>query len=168
MSFDYLITNPPYGKDWKVDADAVNQEAERGDLGRFAAGLPRKSDGQMLFLEHLVAHMKPAQEGGSRIAIVMNASPLFAGDAGGGESQIRRWILERDLLECIVALPEQIFYNTGIATYVWVLTNRKPADRRGVVQLIDATDLWTPMRRSLGDKRRLLSDDQIAEIVEGV
>ena len=163
--FDYLITNPPYGKDWKADADAVDREAERGFMGRFGAGLPRKSDGQMLFLQHLIGRMKRVEDGGARVAIVMNGSPLFAGDAGGGESEIRRWILESDLLEAIVALPEQIFYNTGIATYVWLLTNRKEARRLGKVQLIDATGLWTPMRRNLGDKRRELSDDQIAEIV---
>lgn len=154
MHFDYLITNPPYGKDWKRDEEDVRSEYERGSGGRFVAGLPRISDGQMLFLQHMLAHMKPADEDGSRVAIIMNGSPLFTGDAGSGESEIRRWILENDWLEALVALPEQLFYNTGIATYVWVLTNRKSKERKGKVQLINATSFWTPMRKSLGDKRR--------------
>ena len=153
--FDYQIANPPYGKDWKRDQEAVEEEHERGFSGRFGAGLPRISDGQLLFLQHMLAHMKPVDEGGSRVAIIMNGSPLFTGDAGSGESEIRRWILENDWLEALIALPEQLFYNTGIATYVWVLTNRKAPERKGKVQLIDATSFWTPMRRkSLGDKRR--------------
>jgi len=163
--FDYLITNPPYGKEWKQDQEAVRREATLGFGGRFGAGLPRISDGQLLFLQHLLGRMKSTDEGGSRIAIVMNGSPLFTGDAGSGESEIRRWILENDWLEAIVALPEQLFYNTGIATYVWVLTNRKPAERAGIVQLIDATSLWEPMRKSLGDKRRQISDEQRREIL---
>jgi type I restriction enzyme M protein len=162
--FDYLLTNPPYGKEWKMDQKAVETEAERGYAGRFGAGLPRISDGQLLFLQHMLNRMKGPEEGGSRVAIVMNGSPLFTGDAGGGESEIRRWILENDWLEAIVALPEQIFYNTGIPTYVWVLTNRKPKARKGKVQLIDATSVWTPMRKSLGDKRREISSEQIGEI----
>jgi type I restriction enzyme M protein len=152
--FDYLITNPPYGKDWKRDEESVKEENERGAVGRFGAGLPRISDGQLLFLQHMLYHMKPVQEGGSRVAIIMNGSPLFTGDAGSGESEIRRWILENDWLEALVAVPEQLFYNTGIATYVWVLTNRKRMERKGKVQLIDATSFWTPMRKSLGNKRR--------------
>ena len=152
--FDYLIANPPYGKDWKRDEEAVAAEHERGAAGRFGAGLPRISDGQLLFLQHMLAHMQGAEEGGSRVAIIMNGSPLFTGDAGSGESEIRRWILENDWLEALIALPEQLFYNTGIATYVWVLTNRKAAERKGKVQLIDATSFWVPMRKSLGDKRR--------------
>jgi type I restriction enzyme M protein len=152
--FDYLIANPPYGKDWKRDEDAVRAESERGTAGRFAPGLPRISDGQLLFLLHMLAHAKSPQDGGSRIAIIMNGSPLFTGDAGSGESEIRRFILESDLLEALIALPEQLFYNTGIATYVWVVTNRKRAERKGKVQLIDATSFWVPMRKSLGDKRR--------------
>jgi type I restriction enzyme M protein len=152
--FDYQIANPPYGKDWKRDEDAVREEHERGTAGRFGPGLPRISDGQLLFLLHMLAHMKEPENGGGRVAIIMNGSPLFTGDAGSGESKIRRWILENDWLEALIALPEQLFYNTGIATYVWVLTNRKTPERRGKVQLIDATSLWVPMRKSLGDKRR--------------
>jgi len=164
--FDYQIANPPYGKDWKRDKDAVEKEADKGDVGRFPAGTPRISDGQLLFLEHMLTHMKPPEEGGSRAAIIMNGSPLFTGDAGSGESEIRRWILENDWLEALIALPEQLFYNTGIATYVWVLSNRKAAERRGKVLLVDATDLWQPMRKSLGNKRREVPDDRAGEILE--
>jgi type I restriction enzyme M protein len=163
-SFDYLLTNPPYGKDWKRDKDAVEAEAERGKNGRFEAGTPRISDGQLLFLQHMLGRMNEPEQGGSRVAIVMNGSPLFTGDAGSGESEIRRWILENDWLEAIVALPEQLFYNTGIATYVWVLSNRKESRRQGKVQLIDATDFWVPMRKSLGDKRHEISPDHIRHI----
>ena len=152
--FDYLIANPPYGKDWKRDQDAVRDEHDRGAAGRFGPGLPRISDGQLLFLLHMLAHVRSRAEGGSRVAIIMNGSPLFTGDAGSGESEIRRWILENDLLEALIALPEQLFYNTGIATYVWVLTNRKRPARRGRVQLVDATAFWTLLRKSLGAKRR--------------
>lgn len=154
QTFDYLIANPPYGKDWKRDEDSVRAEHERGVAGRFSPGLPRISDGQLLFLLHMLAHAKEPKEGGSRIAIIMNGSPLFTGDAGSGESEIRRFILENDLLEALIALPEQLFYNTGIATYVWVVTNRKAPARKGKVQLIDATSFWVPMRKGLGDKRR--------------
>lgn len=164
--FDYLFANPPYGKDWKRDQVAVEAEFERGAAGRFGAGTPRISDGQLLFLQHMLSRMKSPQEGGSRVAIVMNGSPLFTGDAGSGESEIRRWILEHDWLDAIVALPEQLFYNTGIATYVWILTNRKEPRRRGKVQLIDATSSWVPMRRSLGDKRREISPTQIQGTTE--
>lgn len=168
--FDYLITNPPYGKDWKVDQDSVRAEYERGSAGRFGPGLPRIDDGQFLFLLHLLSRMREPGgtpgPGGSRVAVIMNGSPLFSGDAGSGESEIRRYVLENDLLEAIIALPEQLFYNTGIATYVWLLTNRKAAERRGVVQLIDATSHWVAMRRSLGDKRREISHEQAAEILE--
>ena len=152
--FDYLIANPPYGKDWKRDQDAVKAEHDRGAAGRFGPGLPRISDGQLLFLLHMLAHQKDPARGGSRVAIIMNGSPLFTGDAGSGESEIRRWILENDLLEALIALPEQLFYNTGIATYVWVLTNRKRPERRGRVQLIDASSFWALLRKSLGAKRR--------------
>ncbi|MYE43207.1 MAG: SAM-dependent DNA methyltransferase [Acidobacteria bacterium] len=152
--FDYLIANPPYGKDWKRDQDAVRAEHDRGAAGRFGPGLPRISDGQLLFLLHMLAHQKDPAQGGSRVAIIMNGSPLFTGDAGSGESEIRRWILEHDLLEALIALPEQLFYNTGIATYVWVLTNRKRPERRGKVQLIDASSFWVLLRKSLGAKRR--------------
>ena len=153
-AFDYMITNPPYGKDWKRDQDAVQDEHDRGAAGRFGPGLPRISDGQLLFLLHMLAHVKDPAQGGSRVAIIMNGSPLFTGDAGSGESEIRRWILENDLLEALIALPEQLFYNTGIATYVWVITNRKRPERRGKVQLIDATSFWSLLRKSLGAKRR--------------
>ena len=154
VTFDYQIANPPYGKDWKRDAETVKAEHERGGAGRFAPGLPRISDGQLLFLLHMLAHARDPKDGGSRIAIIMNGSPLFTGDAGSGESEIRRFILEHDLLEALIALPEQLFYNTGIATYVWVVTNRKAPARKSKVQLIDATSFWVPMRKSLGDKRR--------------
>ncbi|NPV58625.1 MAG: SAM-dependent DNA methyltransferase [Actinobacteria bacterium] len=163
--FDYLITNPPYGKDWKRDEEEVRWEHERGSAGRFEAGLPRISDGQLLFLQHMLSHMKPVEEGGSRVCIIMNGSPLFTGDAGSGESEIRRWVLENDWLDAIIALPEQLFYNTGIATYIWVLTNRKEQRRRGKVLLINATSLWEPMERSLGDKRRRISDGQAHHII---
>ena len=166
--FDYLLANPPYGKDWKADLDAVRDEHARGTAGRFGAGLPRISDGQLLFLQHMLSRMKPAEDGGSRVAIVMNGSPLFSGDAGGGESEIRRWILENDWLEAIVALPEQLFYNTGISTYVWVLTNRKEPARRRKMQLVDASSYWHPMKKSLGQKRRELGTDEIRRIVEMV
>jgi len=164
VNFDYLIANPPYGKDWKRDEDAVRAEHERGAAGRFGAGLPRISDGQLLFLLHMLAHAKDRKEGGSRIAIIMNGSPLFTGDAGSGESEIRRHILENDLLEALIALPEQLFYNTGIATYVWVVTNRKAPARKGKVQLIDATSFWVPMRKSLGDKRREIPLERAQDI----
>jgi len=167
--FDYLITNPPYGKDWTVDRDAVKAEHERGSLGRFGPGLPRINDGQLLFLLHLLSRMRESGgspgPGGSRVAVIMNGSPLFSGNAGGGESEIRRYVLENDLLEAIIALPEQLFYNTGIATYVWLLTNRKTPERQGLVQLIDATSYWVSMRRSLGDKRREIPHEQAAEIL---
>ena len=164
--FDYMIANPPYGKDWKQDEAAVRDEAAKGASGRFAAGLPRISDGQLLFLEHMLSKMKPLAEGGSRVAIIMNGSPLFTGDAGSGESEIRRWVLENDWLEALIALPEQLFYNTGIATYIWVLTNRKAPARRGKVVLVDATSFWTPMRRSLGDKRREIPAERAAQVLE--
>ena len=163
--FDYMIANPPYGKDWKRDQDAVQNEHDRGAAGRFGPGLPRISDGQLLFLQHMLAHVKAPAQGGSRVAIIMNGSPLFTGDAGSGESEIRRWILENDLLEALIALPEQLFYNTGIATYVWVLTNRKRPARRGKVQLIDATAFWILLRKSLGAKRREVPFDRKQDIL---
>ena len=164
--FDYLIANPPYGKDWKRDKRAVEAEHQRGSAGRFAPGLPRISDGQTLFLLHMLSHAEVPERGGARIAIIMNGSPLFSGDAGSGESEIRRYILEHDLLEVLVALPEQLFYNTGIATYVWLLTNRKAPERRGKVQLIDATSFWSPMRRSLGNKRRQILPNMAADVLQ--
>ncbi len=139
--FDYLLANPPYGKDWKMDKEAVEGEARRGAAGRFEAGLPRISDGQLLFLQHMLAHMNEPAQGGSRVAVIMNGSPLFSGDAGQGESEIRRWILEHDWLEAIVALPEQLFYNTGIVTYIAVLTNHKDERRR--------FRTWRPARRKI-------------------
>ena len=165
-SFDYLIANPPYGKDWKRDERSVRAEHERGALGRFGPGLPRISDGQLLFLLHMLSHCKDPQEGGSRIAIIMNGSPLFTGDAGSGESEIRRYIFENDLLEALIALPEQLFYNTGISTYVWLLTNRKTPERQGKVQLIDASSFWEPMRKSLGDKRRQITPERSEDILK--
>ncbi|MGH7721025.1 MAG: type I restriction-modification system subunit M [Gemmatimonadaceae bacterium] len=165
-AFDYLIANPPYGKDWKRDEDAVRAEHEKGAAGRFGAGLPRISDGQLLFLLHMLAHAKSPSEGGSRIAIIMNGSPLFTGDAGSGESEIRRFIMEHDLLEALIALPEQLFYNTGIATYIWVVTNRKASARKGKVQLIDATSFWVPMRKSLGAKRREIPLERAQDVLK--
>jgi len=152
-SYDYGLSNPPYGVDWKKDKEEVEREARRGFAGRFGAGTPRISDGQLLFLQHLVSKMKPVKDGGSRIGIVHNGSPLFTGDAGSGESEIRRWVLEKDLLETIVALPDQLFYNTGINTYLWFLTNRKSDERKGKVQLIDARTFLKKRRKSLGNKR---------------
>lgn len=163
--FDYLIANPPYGKDWKRDEGFVTVEHERGSAGRFGPGLPRISDGQLLFLLHMIAHMKDLKEGGSRVVIIMNGSPLFTGDSGSGESEIRRFVLENDLLEALIAVPEQLFYNTGIATYIWVITNRKARKRKGKVQLIDATSFWVPMRKSLGDKRREIPPEKAQEIL---
>ena len=165
VGFDYMIANPPYGKDWKRDQDAVRAEHDRGATGRFAPGLPRISDGQLLFLLHMLAHVNEPGQDGSRIAIIMNGSPLFTGDAGSGESEIRRWILENDLLEALIALPEQLFYNTGIATYVWVLTNRKRPERRDKVQLIDATSFWVLLRKSMGAKRREIPLERKADIL---
>ena len=165
-SFDYLIANPPYGKDWKRDESAVRAEHSRGAAGRFGPGLPRISDGQLLFLLHMLSRAKDPEEGGSRIAIIMNGSPLFTGDAASGESEIRRYIFENDLLEALIALPEQLFYNTGIATYVWLLTNRKTPERKGKVQLIDASEFWSPMPRSLGDKRRQIPQERARDILE--
>src|SRR5205809_2278457 len=165
IRFDYLIANPPYGKDWKRDEEAVTAEHERGAAGRFGPGLPRINDGQLLFLLHMLARAKDPKDSGSRIAIIMNGSPLFTGDAGSGESEIRRFVLENALLEALIALPEQLFYNTGIATYVWVVTNRKTATRAGKVQLIDATSFWVPMRKSLGDKRREIPLERSQDIL---
>jgi type I restriction enzyme M protein len=162
--FDYLLANPPFGVDWKAQADFIQKEREdKGDDSRFAPGLPRINDGSLLFIMHMISKMKPE---GSRLAIVFNGSPLFTGDAGSGESDIRRWIIESDWLETIVALPTEMFYNTGIATYIWILTNRKRRERRGKVQLINATDLYVKMRKNLGNKRNELSEENIAEIVD--
>jgi type I restriction enzyme M protein len=157
-TFDYLLANPPYGKDWNLDQEAVRAEAVRATKNRFHAGLPRISDGQLLFLQHMLARTHHPSQGTSRVSIIMNGSPLFTGDAGSGESEIRRCILESDYLEALIALPQQLFYNTGISTYVWVLSNKKPADRKDKVLLIDASEAWLPRRKSLGEKRRDIPD----------
>jgi type I restriction enzyme M protein len=163
--FDYLLANPPFGVEWKKVADEVRREAEtKGFNGRFGAGLPRINDGSFLFLQHMISKMKRPEEGGSRVAIVFNGSPLFTGAAGSGESEIRRWIIENDWLEAVVALPDQLFYNTGISTYFWIVTNRKESERRGKVQLVDARGYFEKMRKSLGEKRKEISDTQIEEI----
>jgi type I restriction enzyme M protein len=164
--FDYLLSNPPFGVEWKKVEEAVKDEhADQGFRGRFGAGFPRINDGSLLFLQHMISKMKPVSEGGSRLAIVFNGSPLFTGAAGSGESEIRRWILENDWLEAIVALPDQLFYNTGISTYFWILTNRKAPAHQGKVVLVDARDYWVKMRKSLGDKRKQISDEQIDDIM---
>jgi type I restriction enzyme M protein len=163
--FDYMLSNPPFGVEWKKIEAIVRKEAEmQGHNGRFGAGLPRVSDGSLLFLLHLLSKMRPARDGGSRFGIVLNGSPLFTGGAGSGESEIRRHVLENDLLEAIVALPTDMFYNTGIATYVWVVSNRKPTHRKGKVQLIDASAMWQKMRKSLGSKRKELSAAHVEDI----
>ncbi len=174
--FDFLLANPPFGVDWKRQAREIEAEHDKlGFAGRFGAGLPRVNDGALLFLQHMVNKFEPVQpdqhKHGSRLAIVFNGSPLFTGGAGSGESDIRKWIIENDWLEAIVALPEQMFYNTGIGTYIWMVTNRKEKRRKGKIQLVDARELFVPMRRSLGDKRRKIGEgkdgepDQIADIV---
>lgn len=162
QKFDYILANPPYGVDWKTYAAPIKTEHQKlGFNGRFGAGLPRISDGSLLFLQHMLSHMKPT---GSRVGIVLSGSPLFSGQAGSGESEIRRWILENDWLEGIVALPDQMFYNTGISTYVWILTNDKTEEDRGTVKLIDAREFGSKMRKSLGDKRKELTPAAIEEI----
>jgi type I restriction enzyme M protein len=163
--FDYMLSNPPFGVEWKkVEKDIRKEHEQQGFNGRFGPGLPRVSDGSLLFLLHLVNKMRPAAEGGSRFGIVLNGSPLFTGGAGSGESEIRRYVLENDLVEAIIGLPTDMFYNTGISTYVWILSNRKPEARKGYVQLIDASGMWQKMRKSLGAKRREMSDAHIAEV----
>ncbi len=158
-TFDYMLANPPFGVEWKQQQRYIEQERDGlGIGGRFGAGTPRVNDGALLFLQHMIAKMRAPEEGGSRIAIIFNGSPLFTGDSGGGESEIRRWIIENDWLEAIVALPEQLFYNTGISTYLWVLTNRKQNQRKTKVQLIDARQFWVQMEKSLGNKRRRIGD----------
>ncbi len=171
--FDYMLANPPFGVEWKQQAKTITNEKDNlGYAGRFGAGLPRINDGSLLFLQHMISKMRSPEEGGSRIAIVFNGSPLFTGDAESGESNIRRWIIENDWLEAIVALPDLLFYNTGIATYIWVLTNRKEERRKGKIQLIDAREFYVKMRKSLGNKRNQIGDgeenrpDQIGEITK--
>ena len=160
--FDFMLSNPPYGKSWKK----IQKKVLANSNGRFDVGQPRSSDGQLLFTLHMISKMKPAELGGSAIAIVHNGSPLFSGDAGSGESEIRRYILENDWLETIVALPTELFYNTGIATYIWLIRNNKPKHRKGKIQLINAVDFWKPMKRSLGNKRRRIDETQINEIIQ--
>lgn len=163
--FDYMLSNPPFGVEWKKIQKAIEKEhEEKGYAGRFGPGLPRVSDGSLLFLLHLISKMRPAKDGGSRFGIVLNGSPLFTGSAGSGESEIRRYVLENDLLEAIIGLPTDMFYNTGISTYIWIVSNRKPSHRKGKVQLVDASNMWQKMRKSLGSKRKELSDEHIAEI----
>jgi type I restriction enzyme M protein len=163
--FDYMLSNPPFGVEWKKIEKEVRKEAEQlGYNGRFGPGLPRVSDGSLLFLLHLVSKMRPAKDGGSRFGIVLNGSPLFTGGAGSGESEIRRYMLENDLVEAIIGLPTDMFYNTGISTYVWIVSNRKPAHRKGKVQLIDASGFFQKMRKSLGSKRKELSPAHIEDI----
>lgn len=164
--FDYMLANPPFGVEWKKVEPFIKAEAVRGHAGRFGAGLPRINDGSLLFLQHMISKMKRPEDGGSRLAIVFNGSPLFTGAAGSGESEIRRWILENDLLEGVVALPDQLFYNTGISTYFWILTNRKDPARRRKVVLLDGRDYWTKMRKSLGDKRKMLTEEHITELTK--
>ena len=163
--FDYSLSNPPFGVEWKKIEKEIRKEAvEQGFNGRFGPGLPRVSDGSLLFLLHLVSKMRPAVDGGSRFGIVLNGSPLFTGGAGSGESEIRRYMLDNDLVEAIIGLPTDMFYNTGISTYVWIVSNRKPSARKGKVQLIDASSFWQKMRKSLGSKRKELSPEHIEDI----
>ena len=165
--FDYMLSNPPFGVEWKKIEKEIRAEAETsGFNGRFGPGLPRVSDGSLLFLLHLISKMRPAKDGGSRFGIVLNGSPLFTGGAGSGESEIRRYVLENDLVEAIIGLPTDMFYNTGISTYVWIVSNRKPATRKGRVQLIDASGFWQKMRKSLGSKRKELSPEHIDDITK--
>jgi len=163
--FDYMLSNPPFGVEWKkIQKEIKKEHAQDGFNGRFGPGLPRVSDGSLLFLMHLISKMRPAKDGGSRFGIVLNGSPLFTGNAGSGESEIRRYVLENDLLEAIIGLPTDMFYNTGISTYIWIVTNRKPKHRKGKVQLIDASSMWQKMRKSLGSKRKELSSEHIDEV----
>ena len=165
--FDYMLSNPPFGVEWRKVEKEVRSEYERdGFNGRFGPGLPRVSDGSMLFLMHLVSKMRPAADGGSRFGLVLNGSPLFTGGAGSGESEIRRYCLENDLVEAIIGLPTDMFYNTGISTYVWIVSNRKPAPRKGKVQLIDASGFWRKMRKNLGSKRKEMSPEQIDDVTK--
>ncbi|WP_312342194.1 type I restriction-modification system subunit M [Stutzerimonas nitrititolerans] len=164
--FDFMLSNPPFGVEWKkVQKQITDEHTEKGFNGRFGPGLPRVSDGSLLFLLHLVSKMRDPREGGSRIGIILNGSPLFTGGAGSGESEIRRYLLQNDLVEAIIALPTDMFYNTGIATYVWVLSNHKAAVRQGKVQLIDGSQHFAKMRKSLGSKRQYITEEQISDLV---
>lgn len=166
-AFDYMLSNPPFGVEWKKIEKVIRDEfTKRGYEGRFGPGLPRVSDGSLLFLLHLISKMRPKAEGGSRIGIVLNGSPLFTGGAGSGESEIRKWIIENDWLEAIVALPTDMFYNTGISTYVWIVTNHKKPERQGKIQLINGAEFFQKMRKSLGSKRKELGDSDIERIVQ--
>jgi type I restriction enzyme M protein len=163
--FDYMLSNPPFGVEWrKIEREIRKEHEQQGFNGRFGPGVPRVSDGSLLFLLHLISKMRPAVDGGSRFGIVLNGSPLFTGGAGSGESEIRRYVLENDLLEAIIGLPTDMFYNTGINTYIWIVSNRKLAARKGKVQLIDASSFWQKMRKSLGSKRKELGPEHIEEI----
>ena len=165
-TFGYQISNPPYGVDWKKSQAVVKKEHdELGFAGRFGAGLPRISDGQLLFVQHMVAKMRAPEDGGGRIAVFLNGSPLFTGAAGSGESEVRRYLLQHDLVDAIVAMPNDFFFNTGIATYIWVLDNTKEPRRKGKVQLINANGIYSKMRKSLGSKRNEFTDEQISQIV---
>ena len=167
QKFDYMLSNPPFGVEWKkVQKVVTDEHIQKGYAGRFGPGLPRVSDGSLLFLLHLISKMRPQEEGGSRIGIILNGSPLFTGSAGSGESEIRRYILENDLLEAIVAMPTDMFFNTGISTYIWILSNHKEEHRKNKVQLINASSMGESMRKSLGSKRKQLNDEQINEIVK--
>lgn len=164
--FDYMLSNPPFGVEWKkVEKEIKKEHVEKGYQGRFGAGVPRISDGSFLFLQHMISKMKPSNDG-SRIGIVFNGSPMFTGGAGSGESEIRRWIIENDWLEAIIALPTELFYNTGIATYIWIITNRKDEKRKGKVQLINVISFYKKMSKSLGNKRNEISDEQIEKITK--
>ncbi|MCJ8158653.1 class I SAM-dependent DNA methyltransferase [Sphingomonas sp. LaA6.9] len=166
-TYDYMLANPPFGVEWKkVEKEVRKEHEQQGFNGRFGPGLPRVSDGSLLFLMHMLSKMRPATEGGCRFGIVLNGSPLFTGGAGSGESEIRRYMLENDLVEAIIALPTDMFFNTGIATYVWIVSNRKPAGRKGQVQLIDGSAFWQKMRKSLGSKRKELSEEHIRQITQ--
>jgi type I restriction enzyme M protein len=160
--FSYMFSNPPFGVSWVKEENFIKNEAN-DPHGRFTAGTPRTSDGALLFLQHMISKM---EAGGSRIAIIFNGSPLFTGDAGSGESNIRKWIIENDWLEAVIAMPTEMFYNTGIATYIWMVTNRKPKHRKGKVQLINAVGFAAPMRKSLGNKRQYFTDDHIQQITK--
>jgi len=166
QKFHYMLSNPPYGVDWGKYAEEVKDEAEKGFSGKYGAGLPRKSDGSLLFVMQMISKMKPVDDGGSRIGIVLNGSPLFTGEAGSGESNIRKWIIENDWLEAIIALPASIFYNTGIFTYIWIITNKKEATRVGKIQLINAISFFEKMKSSLGNKRHEISKEQISQITK--
>ena len=167
QKYDYMLSNPPFGVEWKKIKKEIEAEHKAmGFAGRFGPGLPRVSDGSLLFLLHLISKMRPAQDGGCRFGIVLNGSPLFTGGAGSGESEIRKYVLENDLLEGIIALPTDMFYNTGISTYIWILSNKKPAERKGKVQLIDGSEFWQKMRKGLGSKRKELSAEHIEQITK--